>query len=70
MTVVMFTQSLLLPGQAALEYPYRNVQEYFAAVNQQKRIRVRAGETVVGYVEDFRIDGNKVLGTFSVAEES
>ena len=70
MTVVMYTERLLVPGEAERAYPYRSKNEYFAALCKTPCRPVRVGESVVGWVEDFRIDGNRVLGTFRAAREA
>lgn len=70
MTVVLFTQRLLLPG----DDPDRasvTCEAYLKRVSMQPALRVRVGETIVGYVDDYRIgkvnDHKAVLGTFRLA---
>jgi hypothetical protein len=36
----------------------------FLTVVAGKRVPVRAGHTVVGFVDNFRIDGDRVVGEF------
>jgi|HubBroStandDraft_2_1064218.scaffolds.fasta_scaffold00771_14 hypothetical protein len=62
--VVMFqAKKFLLPGDDRSLVENYTALEYLAIV-AGKRVPVRVGLSVVGYVSDFRADGDKVVGQF------
>jgi len=69
MTVVLFTQQLVLLGDNPHPRWPCTCADYVTRIASQPKLAIRAGETVVGYIDDVRIDGNKVLGTFHTTKE-
>ena len=66
--VCMFIERnrLLLPGEKRKQ-PAQTALEYLKMV-QGKRIPIKIGETVLGVVHSFKIQDNRVIGTYDAYE--